>query len=178
MDTVLEELTEDEILEETEETAEEPDEQPPVEVLDAPPTKNYDDMLDKYQRCLAEFDNYRKRTAKEMAARYDDGARSACEKLLPIVDNFERALAACDDKENNFYKGIEMIARQFINMLNEVGIKEIETEIGTAFNAHSHYAVAHTEDENFGENVVTEVLQKGYMHKERIMRPVMVKVAN
>jgi molecular chaperone GrpE len=151
------------------------------EVLDnLPPPLNPDakEMLDKYQRCLAEFDNYRKRTAKEMASRYDDGIRATCEKLLPIVDNFERALAAADNKEDSFFKGIEMIARQFDNMLEGLGVKSIEIEPGGEFDTNLHHAVAHTEDENFGENEIVEVLQKGYIHRDRVIRHAMVKVAN
>ncbi|MCL1883210.1 MAG: nucleotide exchange factor GrpE [Defluviitaleaceae bacterium] len=140
--------------------------------------KEENEFLDKYQRCLAEFDNYRKRTTKELASRYDDGIRATCEKLLPITDNFERALAAFDDKENSFYKGIEMIARQFDSTLEELGIKSIEIEPGGAFDTNLHYAVAHIEDENFGESTVVEILQKGYVLKERVIRPAMVKVAN
>ncbi|MCL2576573.1 MAG: nucleotide exchange factor GrpE [Defluviitaleaceae bacterium] len=151
-----------------------------AEVLDAPPPADakYAEMLDKYQRCLADFDNFRKRTAKEMAERRSDGIRDACEKLLPIIDNFERALASAENKEDHFYKGIEMIARQFDNVLDELGVKSIETEPGGAFDINLHYAVAHTEDENFGENAIVEVMQKGYVHKERVIRPAMVKVAN
>ena len=141
-------------------------------------SEKYSEMLDKYQRCLAEFDNYRKRTTKEMASRYDDGIRATCEKLLPVADNFERALSACDNKEDGFYTGIEMIARQFDNVLDELGVKSIAIEPGGAFDTNLHYAVAHTQDENFGENQVAEIMQKGYVHKERVIRPVMVRVAN
>ncbi|MCL2457163.1 MAG: nucleotide exchange factor GrpE [Defluviitaleaceae bacterium] len=153
------------------------------EILDAPETNVFetkisDDREEKYLRCLAEFDNFRKRTSKEMAARYDDGIRAACEKLLPVIDNFERALIACDDKENNLYAGIEMIARQFDNVLDELGVKSIAIEPGGAFDTNLHYAVAHTRDENFGENQVAEIMQKGYVHKERVIRPAMVKVVN
>ncbi|MCL1877536.1 MAG: nucleotide exchange factor GrpE [Defluviitaleaceae bacterium] len=136
------------------------------------------DALNKYQRCLAEFDNFRKRTAKEMAVRYDDGIRATCEKLLPVVDNFDRALAAHSDKEDGFYKGIEMIARQFVGTFQDLGIKEIPADPGTTFDANLHYAVAHVEDKDFGENQIAATLQKGYMHKERVIRPTMVKVAN
>lgn len=159
----------DEITEETDD----------IEVLDSPPERTEaDEAMDKYRRCLAEFDNFRKRTTKEMAARYDDGVRAACEKLLPIVDNFERALSSAADKEGNFYKGIEMIARQLEGTFTELGATPIEIEPGTTFDPNLHHAVAHTEDENFGENQVAEVLQKGYIHKERVIRPAMVKVAN
>jgi molecular chaperone GrpE len=151
-----------------------------LEILDAPQSADAKllEMQDRYQRCLAEFDNYRKRTAKEMAARYDDGVRAACEKLLSIVDNFERALHSHENKDDPFFKGIEMIARQFDATLNELGVKEIQIDNTTAFDANFHYAVAHVEDENFGENSVAEILQKGYLHKEKIIRPAMVKVAN
>lgn len=157
-----------------------PEETEPVKVLDAPPEEDekYNEAMDKYRRCLAEFDNFRKRTTKEMAARYDGGTRATCEKLLPIVDNFERALAACANKDDSFYKGVEMIARQFDNVLDEMGVKPITIELGGAFDTKLHYAVAHTQDENFGENVVAEIMQKGYVHKERVIRPAMVKVAN
>jgi molecular chaperone GrpE len=161
-------MNEQEVLESAEEE---------VEILDAPLEK-YNEMLDKYQRCLAEFDNYRKRTVKEMASRYDDGIRAAAEKLLPIVDNFDRALSSCDNKDDTFFKGIEMIARQFDTMLDEMGVKSIAIEPGSPFDANFHHAVAHTQDESFGENEVAEILQKGYVHKERIIRPAMVKVAN
>ena len=138
----------------------------------------YSEILDRYQRVLAEFDNFRKRTAKEMSVRYNDGIRAAAEKLLPIVDNFERAMNAAEDREDTFYQGIALIARQFDGVLAELGIEIIAAEPGTNFDANLHYAVAHTEDENFGENAVTEVLQKGYTHKDRVLRPAMVKVAN
>ncbi|MCL1845838.1 MAG: nucleotide exchange factor GrpE [Defluviitaleaceae bacterium] len=151
----------------------------PAVVLDTP-LVDAAEVLDKYQRCLAEFDNFRKRTTKEMAARYDDGIRAACEKLLPVTDNFERALSAAEniEKENSFYKGIEMIARQFEGAFTDLGIKEIPADPGTPFDANLHYAVAHNADENFGENQIAAVMQKGYTHKERVIRPAMVQVAN
>lgn len=134
--------------------------------------EKYQEMQDRYTRSLAEFDNYRKRTAKEMAVRYDDGVRGACEKLLPILDNFERALAANPDK------GINLISRQFEGVLTELGVTQIEVAPGTPFNANEFYAVAHGEDENFGTSEVAEVLQKGYKHGNKIIRPAMVKVVN
>ncbi|MCL1843005.1 MAG: nucleotide exchange factor GrpE [Defluviitaleaceae bacterium] len=151
----------------------------PPEVQETPdPEAKYNEMLDRYQRCLAEFDNFRKRTAKEMSERHSDGIRAACEKLLPLADNFERALAAHDNKEDNFFKGIEMIARQFDNTLSEMGVESIPAEPGVPFDINVHYAVAHSTDENLGENTIADVLQKGYFFKERVLRPVMVKVAN
>ena len=136
------------------------------------------EMQDRYHRCLAEFDNYRKRTAKEMASRYNDGIRATCEKLLPIIDNFERAMASSDNKEDTFYQGIALIARQFDGVLTELGIEQISTQPGDPFDANLHHAVAHVEDENLGQNEVSDILQKGYIHKERVIRYAMVKVAN
>jgi len=170
----MDETIKEEILEEEQEIVEGPD---CGEVLDTSDTR-YNEMLDKYQRSLAEFDNYRKRTIKEMSARYDDGIRAACEKLIPMVDNFERALAACEDKENGFFQGVEMIARQFGAVLNEMGVQEIELEPGDSFDPNFHNAVAHVEDDNFGPSQVAEVLQKGYTHRDKVLRYSMVKVAN
>ena len=169
----MDESIKEEILEEEQELVE-PEE---AEVLETPDSR-YNELFDKYQRSLAEFDNYRKRTTKEMSARYDDGIRAACEKLLPTVDNFERALAAFEDKENSFYQGVEMIARQFVAILKEVGAEEIELEPGDSFDPNFHNAVAHVEDDNFGPSQVAEVLQKGYIHKDKVLRYSMVKVAN
>jgi len=150
---------------------------PEIEVLDAP-NQDLKEMQDRYQRSLAEFDNYRKRTMKEMAARYNDGISYVCEKLIPMVDNFERALSTQEDKEDNFYKGVAMIARQFEGILADLGVKPIELEPGDKFDPNFHNAVAHVEDENFGQNEVTDVLQKGYIHKDKVLRHSMVKVAN
>jgi len=166
---------EDNIMETEEEAT------PQVEVLDAQEADYetlYIQAQDRYQRNLAEFDNFRKRTTKEMAARYEDGLRAAAEKLLPIIDNFERAMSTGENKEDNFYQGIALIARQFENMLADMGIEPIGDGVGSVFDHNIHYAVAHVEDETHGQNVVTEVLQKGYMHRDKVLRPSMVKVAN
>jgi len=152
-----------------------------VEVLDAPEPSTeakLTEMTDRYQRALAEFDNYRKRTVKEMAARYDDGVRAACEALLPVLDNFQRALQAQPDKEDSFYKGVAMISGQLHGAMGGLGVKEIELFPGEQFNPNFHNAVAHVEDDNFGQNEVAEVLQTGYIHKEKVLRYSMVKVAN
>jgi len=152
-----------------------------AEVLDAPPTDYealYTQAQDRYQRNLAEFDNFRKRTTKEMAARYEDGIRAVAEKLLPIVDNFERAMSTNENKEDNFYQGIALIARQFDGVLEGLSILPIAEGVGSVFDHNIHHAVAHVEDENHGQNVVAEVLQRGYTHREKVLRPSMVKVAN
>ena len=161
---------------ESEEAGEPADELP--EELEEDFETKYKQTQDRYQRTLAEFDNFRKRTAKEMASRYSDGVRAACERLLPIIDNFERAMGAVENKEDKFFQGIELIARQFEGVLSELGIEVIQTETGAAFDTSLHNAVAHVEDEGLGENVVADVLQKGYKHGDKVLRHVMVKVAN
>jgi len=149
-----------------------------VDAIEDTLEKQLADCNDRYTRQLAEFDNYRKRTFKEMTSRYDDGVRSVCENLLPVIDNFERALSANEDPENKFYQGILMIARQFEAVLSDLGIKPIEIEPGMPFDHNLHHAVAHAEDENFGPNEITAELQKGYMHRDKVLRHSMVKVAN
>ena len=133
--------------------------------------------LDKYQRTLAEFDNFRKRTLKEKAASYDNGTQHAVEKLLPILDNFTRALSACEDKENAFFQGISLIARQLDGYLEDLGVEAIPTT-GETFDPNIHFAVAHVEDETHGPGAIIEEMQKGYTHKGRVIRPSMVKTAN
>ena len=149
-----------------------------LETVELSPDSKLNEALDRYQRTLAEFDNYRKRTAKEMIVRYDDGLRAACEKLLPLADNFERALAACEDKSNSLYQGVSMIARQFDSILTDLGAEHIDLEPGDQFDPNFHNAVAHIEDENFGENEIADVLQRGYMHKDKVIRHSVVRVAN
>jgi molecular chaperone GrpE len=139
--------------------------------------KQYHDMLNRYQRTLAEFDNFRKRTIKEKASLYDDGLRSVVEKLLPVVDNFERALKTTESGDDPFYQGMAMIARQLDTMLADMGVSVIPA-VGEGFDHNVHFAVAHVEDEGFGANEVIEEMQKGYKHKDRVIRPSMVKVAN
>jgi len=148
-----------------------------MEVLDTPETDFetlYNQAQDRYQRSMAEFDNFRKRTTKEMAARYEDGQRAAAEKLLPIIDNFERAMSTGENKEDSFYQGIALIARQFDNLLSDMGIEPIGDGVGSVFDHNIHYAVAHIEDDAHGKNVVAEVLQRGYMHRDKVLRPSMV----
>jgi len=152
-----------------------------IEILDSPqndPEAALTEAQDKYHRVLAEFDNFRKRTTKEMFARHDDGIRTACEKLLPIVDNFERALNAQENKEDPFYQGITMIARQLNATLEELGVEPIPIEKETPFDPNLHNAVAHIQDESHGQNVIIDELQKGYMHKDKVIRHSMVRVAN
>ena len=126
---------------------------------------------------LAEYDNYRKRTQKEKDSMFLDGITKTVQAVLPVIDNLERALdAKTDDAE--FKNGVEMIKKQFITALESLGVKEIEC-IGKAFDPNRHNAIMHIDDEQYGENEVVEVFQKGYMYKEEtIIRHAIVKVAN
>lgn len=138
-----------------------------------------DEYQDKYKRLLAEFENARAREAKEASRMYDVGAKAVLEKLLPIVDNFERAIQTIpeEDKERAFEQGVDKIYKQMMTVLEEIGVQPMNAE-GTEFNPDMHNAVMHVEDEAFGENVVAEEMQKGYMYKDSVLRYSMVKVAN
>ena len=138
-----------------------------------------DELNDKLRRSMAEFDNYRKRTDKEKSAMYEIGAKDVIEKILPIVDNFERGLNTIpeDAKGTAFAEGMEKIYKQFVKTLDDLGVKPIEA-VGKPFDPNFHNAVMHVEDENLGENVVAAELQKGYTYKESIVRHSMVQVAN
>lgn len=136
--------------------------------------------FDKYQRCLAEFDNFRKRTAREKATMYDDGVRDTVEKLLIVVDNLERAVAAQEgkaDENDGFFKGVEMTLKQFQEVLHGLGVEEIKA-LGEQFDPNLHAAVAHEDDENYGENEIILEMLKGYKYKDKVIRHSMVKVAN
>ena len=137
------------------------------------------ELTDKLQRSMAEFDNFRKRSEKEKSSMFDLGAKSIAEKILPIVDNFERALQAApvDGEGKAFSDGVLMIYNQMVKTLEELGVKAIEC-VGKPFDPNLHNAVMHVEDENFGENEVIEELLKGYMYKDSVLRHSMVKVAN
>ena len=137
------------------------------------------EAVEKYQRLFAEFDNYRKRTDKEKAVRYDMGARDVIEKILPVVDSFELALKNVpDDAEASaFAEGMDKIHKQFLKALEDLGATPIEA-VGKEFDPNFHNAVMHVEDEEVGENIVVEEFQKGYMYKDHVVRYSMVKVAN
>lgn len=137
------------------------------------------DYLDKLQRSMAEFDNFRKRTNVEKASMYENGARDTIEKLLPILDNFERAILSTpeEDKNSAMFKGVDMIFNQMVETFKNMGVEEV-AGVGETFDPNIHNAVLHIDDDSFGENVVAEVMQKGYKYKDKIIRPSMVKVAN
>ena len=135
-----------------------------------------EDLTDRLKRSMAEFDNYRKRTEKEKSSMYIIGAREIIEKILPVVDNFERGLAQAPEGDA-FADGMQMIYKQLLTTLEGLGVEAIEA-VGKEFNPDFHNAVMHVEDENAGENMVVEELQKGYTYKGFVVRHSMVKVAN
>ena len=137
------------------------------------------ELTDRNMRLMAEFDNYRKRTEKEKAAMYGMGAKDVVEKILPVIDNFERgfSLVAEEDMEDPFTQGMEKIYKQFLTVLEGLGVTPIEA-VGKEFDPNYHNAVMHVDDENYGENIVVEEFQKGYLYKDSVVRHSMVKVAN
>ena len=138
-----------------------------------------EELTDRLTRQMAEFDNFRKRTEKEKSQMYEIGAKDIIEKMLPVVDNFERGLDAVkeEDKEDPFIQGMEIVYKQLMTVLGELGVKPIEA-VGKEFDPNLHNAVMHVEDENFGENIIAEEFQKGYMYRDSVVRHSMVKVAN
>ena len=138
-----------------------------------------EELTDKYKRTFAEFDNFRKRSEKEKAAMYEIGAKDIVERILPVVDNFERGLSMVseDEKESPFVDGMDKVYKQLLKALEEAGVKPIEA-LGKEFNPDFHNAVMHVEDEEAGENIIIEEFQKGYMYRETVVRHSMVKVAN
>ncbi len=138
-----------------------------------------EELTDKLTRQMAEFDNFRKRTEKEKSQMYEVGAKDIIEKILPVVDNFERGLGAVteEEKENPFVQGMEKVYKQLMTTLEGIEVKPIEA-VGKEFDPDYHNAVMHVEDENLGENVIAEEFQKGYMYRDSVVRHSMVKVAN
>ena len=137
------------------------------------------ELTDKVKRQLAEFENFRNRTEKEKSQMYMVGARDVIEKLLPVVDNFERGLKSLpeDQKDGPVASGMEMIYKQLITVLTDLGVTPIEA-VGQEFDPNFHNAVMHAEDEELGENTVSEEFQKGYKYKDAVLRHSMVKVVN
>ena len=134
------------------------------------------DVNDKYLRLAAEYDNYRKRTAKEKESIYGDAKADTIKPLLAVYDNLERGIAQYDEADAH-RQGLELILRQFTETLTKLGVTEIEAQ-GQPFDPEKHNAVMHVEDESAGENTVVEVFQKGFMIGDKVLRFAMVKVAN
>lgn len=141
--------------------------------------KKIAELTDQYRRTMAEFDNFRKRSEKEKAARFDMGIRSVAERILPVVDNFERGLGTLteEQKAEGFAAGMLQTYRQLVETLDQIGIVPIEA-VGKPFNPDLHHAVMHVEDEAVDENTVVEEFQKGYTYNGSVVRYSMVKVAN
>lgn len=203
---ISQEIKEEEVLEEeTTETSEEPSGEETAEEAEAEEVSGEDaedskdeknrffkkkekkdkkdekieELTDRVRRQMAEFDNFRKRTEKEKSQMFETGAKSIIEKILPVIDNFERGLATVpkEEKESPFAEGMDKIYKQMMAMLEEAGVKPIEAE-GKEFDPNLHNAVMHIDDESFGENIVAEEFQKGYMYRDSVVRHSMVKVAN
>ncbi len=139
--------------------------------------KNIEEANDKYARLFAEYDNFRKRTAKEKEGIYADAYIDALTQILPILDNLERAAAFENSDAEALAKGLELTLKSFIDTLEKMGVKEIEAE-GKEFDPNVHNAVMHVDDDTLGESVVAEVFAKGYIRGDKVLRHSMVKVAN
>lgn len=138
-----------------------------------------EELQDRLMRNMAEFENFRKRSEKEKTQMFEIGAKDIIEKILPVLDNFERGLGTVSEEEKDgaFVQGIEQIYKQFLKALEDAGVKPIEA-VGQEFDPNFHNAVMHGEDEELGENVVAEEFQKGYLYRDTVVRHSMVKVVN
>lgn len=164
----------EEVVEETaENVAEEAEEKSPEELL----REEVEAYKDKHLRLLAEFDNFKKRTAKEREDLYAMAVCDTVEKLLPVKDNLERAVMAAEESEGTLAEGVKMIVKQLDDVLAELGVEPIKT-VGETFDPELHNAVMHEENPDLGENVIVDELMRGYTCKGKVVRYAMVKVAN
>ena len=173
VETTEEVETAEETKEEEAATEEQPAEKDKKDIL-------IEELNDKYMRTFAEFDNFRKRSEKEKAAMFEVGAKSIIEKILPVVDSFERGLGTLSEEEiaaNPFADGMDKVYKQMVKALEEVGVTPIEA-VGKEFDPNLHNAVMHGDDDQYGENIVSEEFQKGYMYRDTVVRYSMVKVEN
>ena len=139
--------------------------------------EKFNQLNDTYLRMLAEYDNYRKRTQKEKESMFSDGISKVVLAILPVIDNFERALIS-DSSDEEFKNGVDMIYKQLVTTLEGLGVRELECQ-GKVFDPTRHNAIMHIDDEQYGENEIVEVFQKGYIYKdETVIRHAVVKVAN
>ena len=138
-----------------------------------------DELEDRVKRQMAEFENFRKRTEKEKSAMFETGAKSVIEKMLPVVDNFERGLAALSEEEKKqpFAEGMNMVYKQLMTELEKLEVKPIET-VGCEFNPDLHNAVMQVESEEFESGVIAQELQKGYTYRDTVVRYSMVAVVS
>ena len=169
-----------EAVEETVEQSAETEETVEAEVVEAEQSsaeKELAELKDSYLRLMAEYDNFRKRTAKEREQLFVTVKASTVEALLPVFDNLERA-AAQETTDEAYKKGVEMTLNQFGASLAALGVTEIDTKPGTSFDPEKHNAVMHIEDDTLGDNVIAETFQKGFETDGRVIRHAVVKVAN
>lgn len=178
------ELNEDKETCENCEADEAKDSQTEAEQIDDTDSKDPKDAViselqDRVKRQMAEFDNFRKRSEKEKSAMFEMGASDVVKKLLPIVDNFERGFKSVSEEEleTPFAKGMDMVYKQTLKMLEDLGVKPIEA-IGLEFNLELHNAVMHVEDDSVGENIIVEEYEKGYTYRDTVIRHSTVVVAN
>lgn len=139
--------------------------------------KQLESVKDQFVRLTAEYDNYRKRTAKEKDSLYQDAKADTIKEFLAVYDNLQRAVATEGDEDSPHKKGLEMIFHQYQEILKKLGVTEIEAQ-GQTFDPEKHNAVMHIDDENFGENVVSQVFQAGFMLGDKVIRHAIVQVAN
>lgn len=139
--------------------------------------KQLESVKDQFVRLTAEYDNYRKRTAKEKDSLYQDAKADIIREFLAVYDNLERAVSTEGDEDSPHKKGLEMIFHQYQEILKKLGVTEIEAQ-GAPFDPEKHNAVMHIDDENFGENVVSQVFQAGFMLGDKVIRHAIVQVAN
>lgn len=184
MDEAMEDIekeTAEEVEEEASETAEETEENNQETEKEEKDKRDIliEELNDRVKRQMAEFENFRKRSEKEKAGMFEMGAKSVIEQLLPIIDNFERGLAAVSEeaKADPFVDGMDKVYKQMQEMLGKLDVKAIEA-VGTQFNPDFHNAVMHVEDEEADDNIVVEEFLKGYTYKDQVVRHSMVKVAN
>lgn len=142
-------------------------------------SRQCEEFFDMLQRTAAEFDNYKKRTAREKEALYSEAVSDAVAAFLPVVDSIERAIQACSKEsgEQSIKEGVELVNRQIKDVMKRLGVEEIKC-VGEEFNPELHNAVMHIDDDSYGHNVIVEEFQKGYKFKDRVIRHSMVKVAN
>ncbi len=184
---IVEDITDEEIAEDTEDEKEVASEGPFKSVFGKKEKKEKKDkkdekiaeLTDKLMRQMAEFENFRKRSEREKAQMFEIGAKDVVEKILPVLDNFERGFTTLldEDKETPFVQGMDKVYKQMVSVFDSMGVIPIES-VGKEFDPNFHNAVMHIEDENLGENIVAEEFQKGYKYRDSVIRHSMVKVAN
>lgn len=174
-ETVEEIFAENEASEQTEEVPEQEQDQAQLKIAEL--ETKLEDADNRYLRLQADFDNFRRRSRIELEASAKYRAQSVITDLLPAIDNFERAMKMEVENEQakSLMQGVEMVYRSLLDALKNEGVEVIEA-VGKEFDPHLHQAVMQAEDENYGSNIVVEEFQKGYMLKDRVIRPAMVKV--